>query len=120
MNGYYQGWDLHPAQLPSRYAAVYTFFLSACATATARLRNFVEKAAQATLVGEFFDDGATGEGLLNFFLRGLTTGALTMDEARETGLTIEELQSRSFQKVIENRRHFSSALMVAQPSSPRR
>jgi citrate lyase beta subunit len=120
MNGYYQGWDLHPAQLPSRYAAVYTFFLSACATATARLRNFVEKAAQATLVGECFDDGATGEGLLNFFLRGLTTGALTMDEARETGLTIEELQSRSFQKVIENRRHFSSALMVAQPSSPRR
>ena len=120
MNGYYQGWDLHPAQLPSRYAAVYTFFLSACESATARLRNFVEKAAQATLVGEFFDDGATGEGLLNFFLRGLSTGALTMDEARETGLTIEELQSRSFQKVIENRRHFSSALMAAHPSSPRR
>ena len=120
MNGYYQGWDLHPAQLPSRYAAVYTFFLSACPTATERLRNFVEKAAQATLLGEFFDDGATGEGLLNFFLRGLTTGALTMDEARETGLTIEELQSRSIQKVLENRRQFSSSLMAAHPASPRR
>lgn len=24
--GYYQGWDLHPAQLPIRYAAVYAFF----------------------------------------------------------------------------------------------
>lgn len=28
VNGYYQGWDLHPAQLPTRYAAVYSFFLS--------------------------------------------------------------------------------------------
>ena len=118
-NGYYQGWDLHPAQLPSRYAAVYSFFLSACPAAIVRLRNFVEKAAQATLVGDVFDDGATGEGLLNFFLRGLTTGALTMDEARETGLTVEELQSRSLQKVVEGRRH-SSALMVTQPSLPRR
>ena len=26
-NGFYQGWDLHPAQLPARYAAVYSFFL---------------------------------------------------------------------------------------------
>jgi citrate lyase beta subunit len=106
-NGYYQGWDVHPAQLPTRYAAVYAFFLSARAAAVARLRNFVDKAAQATLAGDVFDDGATGEGLLNFFLRGLTTGALTMDEARETGLTIEELQARSFQKVVENRRRFS-------------
>ena len=26
-NGLYQGWDLHPAQFPTRYAAVYCFFL---------------------------------------------------------------------------------------------
>ena len=70
MNGYYQGWDLHPAQLPTRYAAVYAFFLSARPAATARLRNFVEKAAQATLVGDVFDDAATGQGLLNFFVAG--------------------------------------------------
>ncbi len=120
MNGFYQGWDLHPAQLPTRYAAVYTFFLAACPNAIARLRNFVDRAGQATLVGDVFDDGATGEGLLNFFLRGLTTGALTMDEARETGLTIEELQSRSFQKVLENRGHFSSSLVANHPSAPRR
>lgn len=24
--GYYQGWDLHPAQLPSRFAATYAFY----------------------------------------------------------------------------------------------
>ena len=96
MNGYYQGWDLHPAQLPTRYAAVYAFFLVGAAAATARLRNFVDKAAQATLVGDVFDDAATGQGLLNFFLRGLSSGALTVDEARETGLTLEELRGRSF------------------------
>ena len=104
VNGFYQGWDLHPAQLPTRYAAVYAFFLSARPAATARLRNFVEKAAQATLVGDVFDDAATGQGLLNFFVRGLSSGALTLDEARETGLTEEELQGRSFLKILEARR----------------
>ena len=101
--GFYQGWDLHPAQLPTRYAALYSFFLSARPAATARLRNFVEKAAQATLVGDVFDDAATGQGLLNFFVRGLNSGALTLDEARETGLTPEELQTRSFLKILEAR-----------------
>jgi hypothetical protein len=104
LNGYYQGWDLHPAQLPTRFAAVYAFFQSARPAATVRLRNFVEKAAQATLVGDVFDDAATGQGLLNFFVRGLSSGALTMEEARETGLTVEELKGRSFLKVLEARR----------------
>lgn len=104
VNGFYQGWDLHPAQLPTRYAALYAFFLSARPAATARLRHFVDKAAQATLVGDVFDDAATGQGLLNFFVRGLNSGALTLDEARETGLTLEELQARSFLKILEARR----------------
>lgn len=104
VNGFYQGWDLHPAQLPTRYAAVYAFFQSARPAATVRLHNFVEKAAQATLVGDVFDDAATGQGLLNFFVRGINSGALTLEEARETGLTIEELQGRSFLKILENRR----------------
>jgi hypothetical protein len=103
VNGYYQGWDLHPAQLPTRYAAVYSFFLSALPAATTRLKNFVEKAAQATLVGDVFDDAATGQGLLNFFVRGLSSGALTLDEARATGLTVEELQGRSFLKILDGR-----------------
>jgi hypothetical protein len=104
VNGYYQGWDLHPAQLPTRYAAVYTFFLSALPAATIRLKNFVDKAAQATLMGDVFDDAATGQGLLNFFVRGLSSGALTLDEARATGLTVEELQGRSFLRILESRR----------------
>ncbi len=104
VNGYYQGWDLHPAQLPTRYAAVYTFFLAARSAATSRLRNFVAKAAQATLVGDLFDDAATGQGLLNFFVRGVSSGAITMDEAKETGLTAQELQGRSFLEIVEGRR----------------
>ena len=103
MNGYYQGWDLHPAQLPTRYAAVYAFFQSARPEATLRLRTFVEKAARATLVGDVFDDAATGQGLLNFFVRGLSSGALTEDEAAETGLTPEELRSRSFLAILQGR-----------------
>ena len=49
--------------------------------AGARLRNFVERAAQATLVGDVFDDAATGQGLLNFFFRAINCGALTEEEA---------------------------------------
>jgi citrate lyase beta subunit len=102
--GFYQGWDLHPAQLPARYAAVYAFFQTARPAAAVRLRNFVEKAAQATLVGDVFDDAATGQGLLNFFVRGVSSGALTLDDAAETGLTRDELQSRSFLEILEGRR----------------
>lgn len=79
--GFYQGWDLHPAQLPARYAAVYAFFLSGLPEATARLKNFLEKAAQATRIGGVFDDAATGQGLLNYFLRARACGAITEAEA---------------------------------------
>jgi citrate lyase beta subunit len=103
-DGYYQGWDLHPAQLPTRYAAVYSFFLESLDAASARLKNFIEKAAQATLVGDVFDDAATGQGLLNYFLRGMNCGALTMDEARATGLTLDEFKTRSFAKILKGRR----------------
>jgi citrate lyase beta subunit len=103
--GFYQGWDLHPAQLPSRYAAVYAFFLEGMDAASERLRNFVAKAAQATLVGEVFDDAATGQGLLNYFLRAVNCGAMTEAEAIErSGLTLEELRGRSFVTIVANRR----------------
>jgi hypothetical protein len=103
--GYYQGWDLHPAQLPTRYAALAAFFLEGLDTASARLKNFVEKAGQATLVGEVFDDAATGQGLLNYFLRAWSCGAITESEAVEkSGLTLDELRSRSFVKILAARR----------------
>jgi len=102
--GLYQGWDLHPAQFPSRYAAVYSFFLESYDDALHRLKIFVERSARATLTGEIFDDAATGQGLLNYFLTGLNCGALSEEQVLATGLTIEEIQTRSFLKILEGRR----------------
>ncbi|MEO5902876.1 MAG: phosphoenolpyruvate kinase [Gemmatimonadaceae bacterium] len=102
--GFYQGWDLHPAQLVTRYAALYSFFLEGIDAAGVRLSNFVGKAAQATLVGDVFDDAATGQGLLNFFLRGINSGAITEEEALQlTGLTADEFRGRSFVKIMKGR-----------------
>ena len=102
--GFYQGWDLHPAQLVTRYAALYSFFLDGIDAAGVRLSNFVGKAAQATLVGDVFDDAATGQGLLNFFLRGINSGAITEEEALKiTGLTADEFRGRSFVKIMRGR-----------------
>ena len=104
-SGFYQGWDLHPAQLVTRYAAVYAFFLTGLEQQGARLKNFVERAAQATLVGDVFDDAATGQGLLNFFFRAINCGAVTEDEAvAMTGVTLDELRGRSFVRILQNRR----------------
>ena len=103
--GFYQGWDLHPGQLPTRYAAVFAFFLEGLDAAAERLRNFLAKAAQATLVGDVFDDAATGQGLLNYFLRAINSGAVSEAEAmRLTGLTAEDFQSRSFTRMLQRRR----------------
>jgi citrate lyase beta subunit len=104
-SGFYQGWDLHPAQLPTRYAAVYAFFLEGLTAAGQRLRNFMDKAAQATLVGDVFDDAATGQGLLNYFLRALNCGAITEAEAEaQSGLSVAELRSGSFGRILETRK----------------
>jgi citrate lyase beta subunit len=103
-NGYYQGWDLHPAQLPPRYAAVYSFFLENLDSSAERLRNFVEKAAQATRVGQVFDDAAMAQGLLNYFVQAINCGALTADEVHAlTGLSPAELRSGSFVTILVGR-----------------
>jgi citrate lyase beta subunit len=103
-NGFYQGWDLNPAQFPMRYAAVFAFFLESYDDAVERLKTFVEKAARATLIGDVFDDAATGQGLLNFFLKALNSGAITEEEVLATGLTLDEIRSRSFKQILENRK----------------
>ncbi len=101
--GLYQGWDLHPAQLVSRYAAVFAFHREALPASTTRLSSFLAKAAQATRVGEVFDDAATGQGLLNFFLRGLSCGALDEREVLAAGLSLAELSTRSFATIVRGR-----------------
>lgn len=116
INGFYQGWDLNPAQLPMRYAATYHFFLSSYDDAVYRLKSFVERAAISTLTGDIFDDAATGQGLLNFFLRAMNCGAISEEEATATGLTLDEIRSRSFYKILQRRR--SSSELVVSSSQP--
>jgi hypothetical protein len=101
-NGFFLGWDLHPAQLPSRYAALYAFFLEGLASASERLKNFISSAAQATRIGDVFDDAATGQGLLNYFLRAMSCGAIPENEVPAlTGLTNEQLRTASFAQILK-------------------
>lgn len=103
-NGLYQSWDLHPAQLPVRYAAFQVFFRENLAASATRLRTFVERATQATMIGNQFDDAATGQGLLNFFAQALASDVVDETEAVAlTGLSGVELRGRSFARIMEYR-----------------
>ncbi|MER5553692.1 aldolase [Streptomyces sp. NPDC002793] len=77
---YYQGWDMHPGHLPTRYAAVYTFYREGLGQAAARLAAYVAKAG-----GDVMDEPATAKALSGYLLRGIDCGAL--DTAEVTGLT---------------------------------
>ena len=83
INGFYQSWDLHPNQLAARYAALFAFFLESADEQSARLKNFIGKATRAMLTGNKFDDAATAQGLLNFFIRAHGCGAISEEEARQ-------------------------------------
>jgi citrate lyase beta subunit len=96
IRGIYQGWDLHPAQLPARYASIFAFFLDGLDDASARLRNFVAQSGQATRVGDAFDDAATVRGLAHVFLRAAHCGAIPASELPGlAGLTLDELAALS-------------------------
>lgn len=98
--GFYQSWDLHPNQLPARYAAVYSYFLTGMDSQAERLKSFINRATKATLSGNTFDDAASAQGILNFFVRGMDCGAFTEKEAAAaTGLSPTELRS-SFQSLL--------------------
>ncbi|MGX5696646.1 DUF6986 family protein [Agromyces soli] len=73
--GYYQGWDLHAHQLPTRYLASYAFFREGYAAAAARLRAYLERTPGAVL-----DEPATARALADFVLRGVECGAVSADE----------------------------------------
>jgi citrate lyase beta subunit len=74
--GFYQGWDLHPAQLPTRFGATYAFFRDGLSAARDRLRAYREGAA-----GGILDEPATERALTGFLRRGLDCGAFDPDEA---------------------------------------
>jgi citrate lyase beta subunit len=70
--GFYQGWDLHPAQLPTRYAATYAFFRDGRDAAVDRLHRYLARQDSGIA-----DEPATARALAAYLLRGLDCGALT-------------------------------------------
>ncbi|MYZ37645.1 MULTISPECIES: aldolase/citrate lyase family protein [unclassified Streptomyces] len=101
---YYQGWDMHPGHLPTRYAAVYAFYREGLEPAAARLAAYVARAG-----GDVLDEPATAKALSGYLLRGLDCGALDTDEVSGlTGLTRADLEDFAIPR--------RAALAVATPT----
>jgi citrate lyase beta subunit len=87
--GYYQGWDLHPAQLPSRFAATYAFYRAGFEAAAERLRSYLEQTGSNVM-----DEPATARALSDFIVRGVDCGAVSAAEVQDaTGLDGERLSA---------------------------
>lgn len=100
-HGIHQGWDLHPNQLVSRYTTLYVHFLGGMDEAVRRLRSFLGQAARARRSGDVFDDAATAQAILGFFLRGIDCGALREEEVSTVlGVPLEVLRTRSFETIV--------------------
>jgi citrate lyase beta subunit len=78
--GFYQGWDLHPAQLVTRYTATYAFFRAALPAAVARLAAYLDRTG-----GGVLDEPATARALASVLVRGVDCGAVDADEITAGG-----------------------------------
>ncbi|SHN85959.1 Citrate lyase beta subunit [Geodermatophilus obscurus] len=86
--GYYQGWDMHPGHLPTRYLATYSFFRASLPATAARIRAYLGR-----VEGGVMDEPATAQALAAAVLRGVDCGAVTLEEASElTGVDRARLQ----------------------------
>jgi citrate lyase beta subunit len=101
--GFYQGWDLHPAQLPTRYAATYAFYRDGCAAAAARLAAYLDPGSTGGPGGAggpgssgVLDEPATARALAGFLLRGRDCGAL---DEEEIGLPMAAWESAPMRSV---------------------
>jgi hypothetical protein len=85
--GFYQGWDLHPAQLVTRYAATYAFYREGFRLAADRLRTAAERTASSQ------EEPATIRALADFLSRAIDCGAIDDNEFSElTNLTTHQLR----------------------------
>ena len=87
--GYYQGWDMHPGHLPTRYLATYAFFREALPAAAARLRGYLDR-----VEGGVMDEPATAQALAATVLRGVQCGAVDPGEVEQlTGVPQARLEA---------------------------
>jgi citrate lyase beta subunit len=80
VRGLYQGWDLHPAQLVTRYAATYAFFRAALPAAVGRVTAYLDRVDAGVL-----DEPATARALAGVLRRGLECGAVDEAEMAAAG-----------------------------------
>jgi citrate lyase beta subunit len=86
---YYQGWDMHPGHLVTRYIATYAFFRQGLPAAADRLRAYLAKTAGGTL-----DEPATAQAMASLLVRGLQCGALSEAEVTQrSGISRPELDA---------------------------
>lgn len=80
---------MHPAHIPTRYAAVFAFYRESFEQAAARLAAYANRTG-----GDVMDEPATAKALAAHLLRGLECGALDNGEvARLSGLTRADLEA---------------------------
>ncbi len=85
--GIYQGWDLHYAQLPTRFLATFAFYRKGFAAAATRLDNYVHQKDSAIM-----DEPATAKSLAAYLQRALSCGAVTGEEIEaNAGVTLDQL-----------------------------
>ncbi|WP_100499748.1 DUF6986 family protein [Geodermatophilus chilensis] len=110
--GLYQGWDLHPAQLVTRYTATYAFFRAALPAAAARLAACVER-----VDGGVLDEPATARALATVVLRGLDCGAVDEAEVRAaTGVDRTALERLAGRTAVPDRGDGGTAEPLTIPS----
>ncbi|MFL6161069.1 MAG: DUF6986 family protein [Jatrophihabitantaceae bacterium] len=93
--GYYQGWDLHPAQLVTRYGATYAFYRAGLPAACERLRDYL-----ASSQGGVLDEPATAQAMASLLVRGLRCGALTAAEVSERAGVTEAVLDGLFRRRV--------------------
>lgn len=82
-HGFFQGWDMHAAHLPARFAVVYAFHMSRVHEVASRLRAWHERSA----AGGVLDEPATVRAMLGQLQRAVDCGAVSETEVLDlTGL----------------------------------
>ncbi|MFI5779832.1 DUF6986 family protein [Nocardia sp. NPDC051570] len=86
--GYYQGWDMHPGHLVTRWLATFAFFRGALTAAAPRIDRYLRRQGGAVV-----DEPATAQALATVVLRGLDCGAIGPEDitASAPAATVEVL-----------------------------
>lgn len=80
VRGFYQGWDMHPAHLVTRWAATLNFFRTAMPVAATRVAEYLAVRSSGSM-----DEPATAQALAAVLVRGLDCGAV--DEYEVTAIS---------------------------------